>query len=62
MMENHAFVLLLDIMHSFNIHEDYYLVAISNFNKANMNFKEDDFNHNLHLRIMLTDTDTAKHI
>ncbi|MCO5551379.1 hypothetical protein L7F22_004881 [Adiantum nelumboides] len=40
--ENLDFVLLIDIMHSFNIHEDYCLAAIANFSELQKDFVEDD--------------------
>ncbi|MCO5556445.1 hypothetical protein L7F22_009994 [Adiantum nelumboides] len=40
--ENLDFVLLIDIMHSFNIREDYCLVAIANFSELEKDFVEDD--------------------
>ncbi len=47
MMENHDFVLLVDIMHSFNIREDYCLAAIANFSEADKNWVEDDLDQHL---------------
>ena len=47
MVDNIDFVLLTDIMHEFNIHEDYCLAAISSFSEADMNWMEEDLDHHL---------------
>ena len=47
LMENHDFVLLIDNMHSSNIHEDYCVAAIANFSKLEKNWVEDDLDQHL---------------
>lgn len=45
LIENLDFVLLIDIMHSFNIREDYCLAAIASFSELEKDFVEDDLDH-----------------
>lgn len=47
MVDNHDFVLLTDIMHLFNIREDYCLAAISSYSEADMNWVVDDLDQHL---------------
>ena len=42
MVDNNDFVLLSDIMHLFNIREDYYLAAVASCSKADSNWVDAD--------------------
>ena len=57
MVDNIDFVLLTDIMHEFNIREDYCLAAISSFSEADMNWMEEDLDHHLQVDSAVKDSE-----